>query len=44
MTGFWFNRMAEFWVVPREFDLAEHARRAQLQLVQAGTFGPMFYG
>jgi hypothetical protein len=44
MTGFWFNRMAEYWVVPREFDLAEHARRAQLQLVQAGTFGPMFYG
>ena len=40
---FWFNRMAEHWSIPERLDLVEHVRRAQLQLVQVGTFGPMFY-
>ena len=44
MTDFWFNRMAEYWVMPLQLDLAEHVRRARLQVVQTGTFGPMFYG
>lgn len=40
----WFNRMSEHWVVPRRLDLEQHVRRAGLQLVQTGTFGPQFYG
>ena len=44
MTDFWFNRMAEYWVMPLHMDLAEHVSRANLQVVQTGTFGPMFYG
>ncbi len=44
MTDFWFNRMAEYWVMPLHVDLAEHVSRAKLQVVQTGTFGPMFYG
>ena len=44
MTDFWFNRMAEYWVMPLQLDLAEHVQRARLQVVQTGTFGPMFYG
>lgn len=44
MKDFWFNRMAEYWVMPLQLDLAEHVQRAKLQLVQTGTFGPMFYG
>ena len=44
MSDFWFHRMAEYWVVPTRLDLVQLTRRARLQLVQAGTFGPMFYG
>ena len=44
MADFWFNRMSEYWVMPLQLDLAEHVRRAKLQVVQTGTFGPMFYG
>ena len=45
MAGtFWFNRMAEHWTIPQRLDLVEHVRRAGLQVVQTGTFGPMFYG
>ena len=40
---FWFNRMAEHWSIPERLDLVEHVRRAKLQVVQVGTFGPMFY-
>ena len=40
---FWFNRMVEHWSIPERIDLVEHVRRAQLQVVQVGTFGPMFY-
>ncbi len=40
---FWFNRMAEHWSLPQRLDLVEHVRRAKLQVVQVGTFGPMFY-
>ena len=44
MAGnFWFNRMAEHWSIPERLDLVEHVRRAKLQVVQVGTFGPMFY-
>ena len=41
--NFWFNRMAEHWSFPQRLDLVEHVRRAKLQVVQVGTFGPMFY-
>ena len=41
--NFWFNRMAEHWSIPERLDLVEHVRRAKLQVVQIGTFGPMFY-
>ena len=40
---FWFNRMAEHWSIPQRLDLVEHVKRAKLQVVQVGTFGPMFY-
>ena len=40
----WFNRMTEHWVVPQRLDIEQHVRRAHLQLVQTGTFGPQFYG
>ena len=41
--NFWFNRMAEHWSIPERLNLVEHVRRAKLQVVQVGTFGPMFY-
>ena len=41
--NFWFNRMAEHWSIPERLDLVEHVSRAKLQVVQVGTFGPMFY-
>lgn len=41
--NFWFNRMVEHWSIPERLDLVEHVRRAKLQIVQVGTFGPMFY-
>ena len=40
---FWFNRMVEHWSIPERIDLVEHVSRAKLQVVQVGTFGPMFY-
>lgn len=43
-SGFWFNRMVQYWSLPVHIDLADLTRQAHLQLVQAGTFGPMFYG
>ena len=44
MADFWFNRMAEHWTMPQRLDLVEHVRRGRVQLVQMGTYGPMFYG
>ena len=44
MGNFWFNRMVEHWSIPQRLDLVAHVRRARLQVVQIGTFGPMFYG
>jgi hypothetical protein len=41
---FWFHRMAEHWSIPQRLDLIEHVKRAHLQVVQIGTFGPIFYG
>ena len=41
--NFWFNRMVEHWSIPQRLDLVEHVKRAKLQVVQVGTFGPMFY-
>ncbi|MBI2504686.1 MAG: hypothetical protein HYW07_15810 [Candidatus Latescibacteria bacterium] len=43
-TPFWFNRMVEYWGIPLHLDLVEHTRRARLQVLQIGDFGPMFYG
>lgn len=40
---FWFNRMVEHWSIPERIDLVDHVRRAKLQVVQVGTWGPMFY-
>ena len=40
---FWFNRMVEHWTAPTRLDLVEHVRRAGLQVVQIGNFGPQFY-
>jgi hypothetical protein len=40
---FWFNRMVEYWSMPLNLDLIDLVRRARIQLVQAGTFGPQFY-
>ena len=31
-------------MVPQRLDLVEHVRRGRVQLVQLGTYGPMFYG
>lgn len=36
--------MVEYWGVPQGIDLAQLVRRAHIQVVQAGTFGPQFYG
>ncbi len=47
MENFWFNRMAEYWSLPRPQEreaVIEHVRRADLQVVQTGNFGPFFYG
>lgn len=40
---FWFNRMVEYWSIPLRLDLGDLVRRARIQMVQAGTFGPQFY-
>ena len=42
--SFWFNRMVEYWSLPTHLDIPGLVRRAGIQLVQAGTFGPQFYG
>ncbi|NKB72110.1 MAG: hypothetical protein GKR89_33955 [Candidatus Latescibacteria bacterium] len=44
MADFWFNRMTQHWTMPQRLDLVEHVRRGKVQLVQMGTYGPMFYG
>ena len=45
MTGtFWFNRLVQYWSIPLNLDLADLVKRARIQVVQAGTFGPQFYG
>lgn len=41
---FWFHRMVEHWSLPLRLDLVEHVKRAGVQVVQAGSFGPIFYG
>ena len=43
VENFWFNRMTEHWSIPQRLDLVDHVNRAKLQVVQVGTFGPMFY-
>ncbi|HCL31644.1 MAG TPA: hypothetical protein DIC52_24845, partial [Candidatus Latescibacteria bacterium] len=39
-----FQRCTVHWCPPQRLDLVEHVREARLQMVQAGNFGPMFYG
>ena len=41
---FWFQRCTVHWCPPQRLDLVEHIEEARLQMVQAGNFGPMFYG
>jgi hypothetical protein len=43
-TPFLFQRCTVHWCPPQRLDLVEHVREGRLQLVQAGNFGPMFYG
>ncbi|MDA0745202.1 MAG: hypothetical protein O2954_01710 [bacterium] len=40
---FWFNRIIEYWSLPRASEVVEHVRRAKVQVVQMGNFGPDFY-
>jgi hypothetical protein len=40
---FWFNRFIEYWNLPTADAVLDHVRRAQIQLVQTGNFGPDFY-
>ena len=42
--NFWFNRIVEYWVMPQGYELIEHIRRAKVQVVQIGNFGPLLYG
>ena len=42
--NFWFNRIVEYWVMPQGDELIEHIRRAKVQVVQIGNFGPLLYG
>ncbi|MDA0334054.1 MAG: hypothetical protein O2782_02700 [bacterium] len=44
MPAFNFQRCAVHWCPPQRLDLVEHVREGRLQMVQAGNFGPMFYG
>ncbi|MBQ38674.1 MAG: hypothetical protein CME04_19985 [Gemmatimonadaceae bacterium] len=41
---FSFQRCTVHWCPPQRLDLVEHVREGRLQMVQAGNFGPMFYG
>jgi hypothetical protein len=43
-TTFSFQRCTVHWCPPQRLDLVEHVRDGRLQMVQAGNFGPMFYG
>ena len=43
-TGFWFNRLIEYWTLPTADQVVDHVRRGKVQLVQMGNFGPDFYG
>ena len=42
-TGFWFNRLIEYWTMPSADQVVDHVRRGKVQLVQMGNFGPDFY-
>jgi hypothetical protein len=41
--SFWFNRLIEYWSLPRPEQILDHVRRGHVQLVQMGNFGPDFY-
>ena len=41
---YWFNRMVEYWTMPTDIEtVVEHVRRARIQVVLSGNFGPDFY-
>ncbi len=42
-ADFWFNRHIEYWNLPAAEDVLDHVRRARVQVVQMGNFGPDFY-
>ena len=42
-ADFWFNRHIEYWSLPPAEDVLDHERRARIQVVQMGNFGPDFY-
>ena len=42
-TGFWFNRLIEYWTLPTADQVVDHVRRGKVQLVQVGNFGPDFF-
>ncbi|MSS73134.1 MAG: hypothetical protein EXS64_16830 [Candidatus Latescibacteria bacterium] len=42
-SDFWFNRIIEYWSLPGALEVVEHVRRAKVQVVQMGNFGPDFY-
>ena len=43
-TGFWFNRIIEYWNLPTADLVLDHVRRGKVQVVQVGNFGVDFYG
>ena len=43
-TGFWFNRIIEYWTLPTPDAVLDHVRRGKVQVVQVGNFGVDFYG
>ena len=43
MSGFWFNRLIEYWSLPAPDQVLDHVRRGRVQVVQMGNFGPDFY-
>ncbi|MBT7597717.1 MAG: hypothetical protein HN559_22630, partial [Gemmatimonadetes bacterium] len=43
-TGFWFNRIIEYWNLPTADLVVDHVRRGKVQVVQIGNFGVDFYG
>jgi len=38
-TEFWFNRLIEYWTLPRAEEVVEHVIRGKVQVVQIGNFG-----